>query len=138
MDKTKIIAAAEAKNSGEIYTTKLLTDNREFIADEPLIYGGADKGATPAQYLCMSLASCKAITLRMYVNRKKWKIDEIKVNVSMVKGHQMATGLNTFFCTIKLIGDLTPEQEKRLLEISKVCPIDRLLSKPSDIVTVIE
>ena len=86
MDKTKIIAAAEAKNSGEIYTTKLLTDNREFIADEPLIYGGADKGATPAQYLCMSLASCKAITLRMYVNRKKWKIDEIKVNVSMVKG----------------------------------------------------
>ena len=138
MDKTKIIASAEANNKGEVYTTSLLVDNREYIADEPKVFGGNDEGAAPAQYICMALASCKAITLRMYANRKKWTINEIKVKVSMVKGDQMPSGHNTFFCSITLVGELTDEQEKRLLEISKVCPVDRLLSKPSEVVTLIE
>jgi len=138
MDKTKIIASAEANNKGQVYTTKLFADDREYIADEPKVFGGNDEGAAPAQYVCMALASCKAITLRMYANRKKWTVDEIKVKVSMVKGDQMPLGLNTFFCSITFVGELTDEQEKRLLEISKVCPVDRLLSKPSEVVTLIE
>jgi putative redox protein len=56
----------------------------------------------------------------------------------MVKGDQMPSGLNTFFCSIKFVGELSEEQEKRLMEISKVCPVDRLLSKPNEVVTIIE
>jgi putative redox protein len=138
MEKEKIVASAEAENKGEAYTTKLFVDNREYMADEPEVFGGNNEGAAPAQYVCMALASCKAITVRMYANRKKWKLHEIRVRVDMVKGDQMPTGLNTFFCSIKLVGELTAEQEKRLLEISKVCPVDRLLSKPSEVVTTAE
>src|SRR3954454_994199 len=138
MDKTKIIASAEAENKGAVYTTKLFVDDRKYLADEPEIYGGNNEGAAPAQYVCMALASCKAITVRMYANRKKWTLDEIKVKVSMVKGDQTPSGLNTFYCSIKLVGELDEEQEKRLLEISKVCPVDRLLSKPSQVLTLIE
>src|SRR5881275_3543624 len=127
MDKTKIIASAEAVNKGEVLTTKLFAEQFEHVADEPEVYGGINEGAAPAQYLCMALASCKAITLRMYAKRKKWPLAEIQVKVNMVKGDQMAAGLNTFFCSIKLVGDLSKEQEKRLMEISKVCPVDRLL-----------
>jgi putative redox protein len=138
MDKSKIIASAEAENKGGVYATNLFVDDRQFIADEPEEFGGSNEGPAPAQYVCMALASCKAITLRMYVNRKKWNVEEIKVKVSMVKGDQMPSGSNTFFCSIHLVGELTVEQEKRLLEISKVCPVDRLLSKPSEVVTLIE
>lgn len=138
MDKAKILASAEAVNNGDVLTTNVFADGFEHVVDEPEMYGGNNEGAAPAQYICMSLASCKAITLRMYAKRKKWVLDEIQVKVNMVKGDQMTSGLNTFFCSIKLSGALTEEQEKRLMEISKVCPIDRLLSKPNEVVTIME
>ena len=138
MDKTKIIASAEAVNKGEVLTTNLFADEFRHVSDEPKVYGGGNEGAAPAQYICMALASCKAITLRMYAKRKKWLLDEIQVKVNMVKGDQMQSGLNTFFCSIRLVGELSEEQEKRLMEISKVCPVDRLLSKPNEVVTIIE
>ena len=138
MDKTKIIASAEAVNKGDVLTTKVFADGFEHIVDEPEMYGGNNEDAAPAQYICMALASCKAITLRMYARRKKWVLEEIQVKVNMVKRDQMLSGLNTFFCSIKLLGALTEEQEKRLMEISKVCPIDRLLSKPSEVITITE
>jgi putative redox protein len=138
MDKSKIIASAEAVNSGDVFTTRLVAGEFQHVADEPEIYGGMNEGAAPAQYICMALASCKAITLRMYAKRKKWVLKEIQVKVNMVKGDQMASGKNTFFSSIKMVGELTKEQEKRLMEISKICPVDRLLSKPNEIVTVME
>ena len=137
MDKTKIIASAAAANTGDSYTTRVLVRERELIADEPKEVGGNDEGAFPGEYLCTALASCKAITLRMYANRKGWAVGEIHVTVDMVKGSYMPSGITTFFCAINFTGALTLEQEKRLLEIAKVCPIDRLLSKPNDIVTII-
>ena len=138
MDKTKIIAAAVAENKGTSYTTNLIANGHEYIADEAVQYGGDDTGASPGEYVCMALASCKAITLRMYANRKQWKVDEIKVKVSMVKGDQMSSGLNTFYCAINLVGELSEAQQKRLLEISKACPVDRLLRKPNEVLTMIE
>src|SRR3954453_4445446 len=120
MDEGKIIASAEAVNRGEVLATKIFTGEFGHVADEPELYGGSNEGAAPAQYICMALASCKAITLRMYAKRKKWLLDEIQVKVNMVKGNQMPSGLNIFFCSIKFVGGLREEQEKRLMEISKV------------------
>jgi putative redox protein len=50
----------------------------------------------------------------------------------------MASGNNTFFCEVSVSGELDEEQRKRLLEIAKSCPVHRLLSKPSDIVTIMD
>ncbi|MDQ6901461.1 MAG: OsmC family protein [Bacteroidota bacterium] len=36
-------------------------------------------GPAPGDYLCATLASCKAITLRMYPDHKKWNVEKIKV-----------------------------------------------------------
>jgi putative redox protein len=85
MDKTRIIASAEAENIGEAYTTRVLVSERQYIVDEPKVFGGNDEGPAPAEYVCMALASCKAITLRMYANRKKWEAGEMRVKVNMVK-----------------------------------------------------
>ena len=133
----KIIATAEVVNTGESYTSNIRVNQHSFIVDEPLEKGGQDIGPAPGDYLCAAVASCKAITLRMYVQRKQWNVDEIKVSVNLVLGTQMSSGNNTFYCQINFKGDLDDEQQKRLLVIANSCPLHRLLSKPSDVVTTI-
>ncbi len=134
---TKIIATAEAENKGGGYTTNMKVHQFELIADEPTELGGNNLGPSPGDYLCMALASCTVITLRMYSDRKKWKVDNIRVKVNLVKGTEMASGNNTFYCEVSLSGELDEEQKKRLLEISKACPVHRLLDKPSDTITIL-
>ena len=137
MTSSKIIASAEAENTGESYKTQIIANTHLLIADELQEFGGKNEGPAPGDYLCMSLASCKVITLRMYAQRKNWKIDSIKIKVDLVKGSNMETGNNTFFCEVRLKGDLTDEQKTRLMQIAKVCPIEKLLSKPADIVSLL-
>lgn len=137
MSQIKIIASATAENTGEIYKTELKMSQHLLVADEPPEAGGKDEGPAPGDYLCMSLASCKVITLRMYAARKNWKADLIKIRVNLVKSTEIESGNNTFFCEVELKGDLTHEQKKRMMEIAKACPLDRLLRKPSDIVSVL-
>jgi putative redox protein len=133
---SNIIATATAVNKGEKYTTALLSGKHSLISDEPLTSNGTDAGPAPGDFLCMSLASCTAITLRMYAERKGWQVPEISVTANLVKGAEMASGNNTFYCEVKWKGNLSPEQEKRFLEIAKACPIHRLLTKPSDVITI--
>ena len=135
MIQSKIIASAWAENTGGIYRTELLINQHILVSDEPKSIGGKDEGPAPGDFLCMSLASCKVITLRMYVQRKGWKVDTISVKVDLVKATEMETGNNTFFCELKVTGDLDEEQRIRLLDISKACPIHKLLNKPSDVVS---
>ena len=132
-----IIATAEVINNSESYTSNIEINQHSLLVDEPLEKGGEDLGPAPGDYLCAALASCKAITLRMYVQRKKWKVEEIKVRVNLVLGKETSSGNNTFFCELFITGDLDEEQQKRLLTIANSCPLHKLLSKPSDIVTTI-
>lgn len=137
MAQTKIIASGQAENTGDIYKTELKINQHLLIADELPEVGGKDEGPAPGDYLCMSLASCKAITLRMYAQRKNWKIDVIKVKVNLVKGSEMESGNNTFFSEVDIKGDLNDEQKARMLQIAKACPIDRILTKSSDSISVL-
>ena len=137
MTQTKIIASATAENNGEIYKTALTTNQHLLVAYELPAVGGKDEGPAPADYMCMALASCKAITLRMYAQRKNWQVDAIKVKASLVKGTAMESGNNTFFCEIEIKGDVTDEQKMRMLEIAKACPVDKLLRRPSEMVSLL-
>lgn len=135
MSQHKIIASAVAENTGEIYKTELKINQHLLISDEPQEAGGKDEGPAPGDYLCMSLASCKVITLRMYAQRKNWKADAIKIKVNLVKGADMESGNNTFFCEVEIKGELTDEQKNRMMEIAKACPFDKFLRKPNDIIS---
>ena len=137
MSQTKIIASALAENGGKIYSTELKINQHLLLSDELPEIGGKDEGPSPGHYLCMSLAACKVITLRMYAQRKNWQVDVIKVKANLVKGSELESGNNTFFCEVEINGDITDEQKKRMMEIAKACPLDKLLRKPSDIVSVL-
>lgn len=111
-------------------------------ADEPVAYGGTDKGMTPYGFLSAGLGACTSMTIRMYARRKKWKLDNIWVDVKHDAMHaQDADGghskIDTFLREIHLDGDLDAEQRQRLLEIADRCPVHKTLESSANIKTVL-
>ena len=53
------------------------------VVDEPVEAGGTDTGPSPTRLLAASLASCTAVTMEMYAERKGWEIGEVEVDVEM-------------------------------------------------------
>lgn len=109
-----------------LYTTNILAGNHQIIADEPEDVGGQDLGATPMELLAASLASCTSITLRMYADRKQWAIDEIKVEVNIIRDKEKTS--TDFQRTIKVKGTINEEMKQRLLTIANACPVHKILS----------
>jgi putative redox protein len=114
----------------ESYTTTISYDDLEILADEPIELGGQNKGLAPSQLLLSSVGACKAITMRMYANRKKWKVDKIDIKVSseVQKSEQQQT---TFIkCNFFIEGDLDEEQKRRIYAIGEKCPVHKMLMNP--------
>lgn len=68
----------------EKYKTVVSSDTTEFIVDMTEEEGGLNLGAKPKELLAASLASCIAITVRMYADRSNWSLDEVLVDVELV------------------------------------------------------
>jgi putative redox protein len=113
------------------YRTELIASGKKVIADEPQELGGSDEGPAPGELLLMSLASCTAITLRMYADRKKWDVTRIKVEVASEKVDN-----KTFIQReVSLEGNLEADQRQRLLQIANACPVHKMLTNPIEIST---
>ena len=88
-------------------------------------------GPSPKEILAGSLASCTAITLRMYVNRKQWIVDEITVDIRISN----VNNKTLFSCALSFLGELDEPKRERLLQIAKSCPVHKILSQPNEIIT---
>ena len=67
------------------FRTEITVGGKIVIADEPEELDGTNQGPAPGEFLLISLASCTAITLRMYADRKNWPIEKIIVEVNFEK-----------------------------------------------------
>ncbi|MGC1503541.1 MAG: bifunctional alpha/beta hydrolase/OsmC family protein [Sulfitobacter sp.] len=111
------------------------------VADEPLAYGGTNRGMSPYGFLSAGLGACTSMTIRMYARRKGWPLTHVSVDVSHDKVHAQdaETGsgdkIDTWHRRIKLTGPLDTAQRQRLLEIADKCPVHRTLEKSSKVVT---
>ncbi|MBX2960873.1 MAG: OsmC family protein [Cyclobacteriaceae bacterium] len=129
--ETNEIRSATAIIGNDIYKTELQARTHQLIADEPKDEGGTDLGPRPGDFIRMGLASCTAITLRMYANRKKWDVREIRVEVS----NGAFDGKTAYTTKVEIIGNIDEEQRKRLLQIAKLCPVHKTLVNPIEIDT---
>lgn len=124
--------------AGEKYTTSVHAGNHHITADEPLEVGGDDFGLSPYELLSSALATCTAMTLKMYALRKGIDLQEVNVHVNHARKHatdsdvadNKTSKIDEFIRTIELFGDLTEAQQKRLIEIANKCPVHRTLENP--------
>jgi putative redox protein len=122
---------AVATIGNDVYRTELKARNHLVIADEPEDVGGKDLGPRPGDFYRMSLASCTAITLRMYANRKNFDVKQIEVTVSTEEGE----GKTILHTNIEISGTLDEAQRQRMLQIAKLCPVHKVLTNPIEIET---
>lgn len=114
----------------EPYKTEIHIPPHVIIADEPKEVGGNDLGPAPTELLLSSLGTCKAITVRMYADRKKWDLEAVEISLSINKQKGELQDTHFIKCHIRLDGDLNEEQRRRLLTIADKCPVHKILSNP--------
>jgi putative redox protein len=119
----------------EGFRTQITAGAHTIIADEPKGAGGGDEGPSPYQLLLAALGACTAMTLKMYVERKKLPITEIEVLLtfdrihiddceSCVKEERLnSQEVQQISRLIYVTGDVTEEQKERLLYIAGRCPV---------------
>ena len=111
------------------------------VADEPVSYGGTDRGMSPYGFVSAGLGACTSMTIRMYARRKRWPLNSVSVDVCHDKVHAQDAGLanegkvDQFRRKIRLTGPLDQEQRARLLEIADKCPVHRTLEGSAHITT---
>ena len=96
------------------------------VADEPEDNGGADRGPKPTELLAAALASCTAITIEMYADRKEWDLGRVEVNVNFTEAS--ASEPPKFGVQIQVQAELDEEQRERILVIAGKCPVHRALA----------
>ena len=115
---------ATARRQGT-YRHSVTIRSHQLSADEPREVGGADEGPSPQELLAASLASCTAITMEMYADRKGWSLPEVEVQCEYSPAER---GCPTRFeLVLRLPADLPDEQVQRLQVIAAKCPVHRIL-----------
>ena len=107
------------------YEHEVRVREHRIVADEPEDIGGRDIGPSPEELLAASLASCTAITMEMYAERKGWDMTGVEVDCEYTPAER---GRPTQFdLVLRLPESLSDEQVERLTVIAAKCPIHRTL-----------
>jgi len=128
-------AIVVAGKTDEMFFNIAQAGHHKFIIDEPLSYGGTDLGPTPYDYLSVALGSCTSMTLNGYARRKKLDVTNVSVRVEHDRIHaqdcdtcEKTQGkVDRFIRHIRIEGDITADQHKRMLEIADLCPVHKTL-----------
>lgn len=121
----------------EKYYSKVTAGKHSIYSDEPEFLGGGDKAMNPFELLAASLATCTAATLRMYIDRKKWKATNIDVIVKM--NYNKAEIFTNFDRIINFEGASFSENEiEDLYKIANRCPVHKILEGQVGITTLLK
>jgi putative redox protein len=113
---------ATARSIPGTLRTDVLVDGRFHIAtDEPEVLGGDGSAPAPHELFPAAFASCVSTTLVMYARTKGWELGDVEVEVD----YDHVSTPRRFDISIRLGGDLTPDQLRRLERVAATCPVRR-------------
>ncbi len=120
---------AFARHTTGMFTHVIDIRGHQLTIDEPVDRGGADEGPTPQELLAASIASCTAVTLGMYANRKGWDLGQVEVECEYANAERGSpTQINL---VLRLPESCSEEQVNALRVIAAKCPVHRLLAGES-------
>jgi putative redox protein len=142
-EKINVDNRVTTSTGNEDFFTEVFANGHAMIADEPVKYGGTDRGPTPYEYLLAGLGACTSMTLQMYARRKKLPLEKAVVRMTHEKVHAEDCGhceskegkIDRVVREIELLGELNDEQRQRLLEIAERCPVHKTLHSEVDIIS---
>lgn len=106
-------------------------------ADEPVELGGRNTGPDPYELLLSALGACTSMTIRMYAERRKLKLEGVSVQLRHAQRANAQGGIaDRFERVIALTGDLTADERQKLIEIAHKCPVSQTLQRSSLITTL--
>jgi putative redox protein len=109
----------------EKFTHDVKVGDHAITVDEPVDEGGDDLGPSPQELLAAALASCTAVTMEMYAQRKGWDVSGLAVDCRYTPAER---GCPTRFELIfKMPAHLDEDQIERLQVIAAKCPVHRTL-----------
>jgi putative redox protein len=119
------------------FLTEIASGKHHMIADEPISVGGNDFGPGPYELVTSGLGACTAMTIKMYVNRKGWPLDEVKVHLNYDNNYVEDCmnceiedrKIGRFERVIELKGDLDEKQIARIMQIANKCPVHKTLEQ---------
>jgi putative redox protein len=134
------VIVTETSSGG--FMRQISAGHHQLMADEPPPVGD-DTGPTPYDLVLAGLGACTSMTVRMYADRKRWPLDEIRVTVRHSRIHakdcadcETRNGyIDQIDCDVELTGDLDDAQRQRLLYIAERCPVHQTLTSEVRITT---
>ena len=124
--------AVARRISGLNYEVEI--DGHTLQIDEPTDEGGTDLGPRPSRMLAVALASCTAMTVGMYADRKGWDVSGLEVAVEY-EGSPPPGETARFLIDLGIPASFSDEQRERVTIVAAKCPVHRTLTGPIEVET---
>lgn len=118
-----------------------------WASDEPIAAGGTDTGPDPYELLLGGLASCIAVTLRLYADHKGIGLTGVDVRLDFERVHaddcEGCVGrpdglIERIRSQVTLHGSFDDAQRARLTQVAQRCPVHKTLERGITIVDSVE
>ncbi|KMM77647.1 OsmC family protein, partial [Pseudomonas psychrophila] len=105
----------------------VMIDDHEVFADLPTSMGGESSAPSPHDYFDAALGACKALTLRLYAQKKDIPLTGVTVEVKHDASEEQQ-GKYALHVKLTLKGVLTDAQRDELHRVADKCPLHKLMT----------
>lgn len=106
---------------GTLRQEVLIDGTHRLITDEPERLGGSGTAPAPHELIPAAVASCVSTSLVMFARMKGWNLGQVSVDVE----YDNQAAPRRFDIAIRITGDVTGEQLRRLEKVARACPVRR-------------
>ncbi|NBF01355.1 OsmC family peroxiredoxin [Pseudomonas sp. Fl5BN2] len=113
--------------SSDSYRHSIQVDDHQLFADLPTSAGGEGTAPEPHDYFDAALGACKALTLKLYAQKKNIPLTGVTVEIKHDNSEEQK-GKYALHVKLTLKGVLSDAQRDELHRVADRCPIHKLMT----------